>query len=180
MGIYKRCRVFRPSLNYISCPFNLLFTTSLCCADRSIRRIITNIRNDHHQMIKCYTTDKEDYLSQAFDSSPYFNSYALPAKKINLGGGEVHAVASSSNAASSEPEVHEETPVLRSQNNVHVGRKRPRALLEGGSMLTSRGSLNNINKVRGSGTKTKNSKFISRHQTIIWRSTLMIRGEKLF
>ena len=90
-------------------------------------------------MIKCYTTE-EDYLSQAFDSSPYFNSYTLPAKKINLGGGEVHAIASSSNAASSEPEVHEETPVLRSQNNVHVGRKRPRALLEGGSMLTSRGS----------------------------------------
>ena len=42
----------------------------------------------------------------------------------------------------SEPEVHAQTPVLRSQNNVHVGRKRPRALLEGGSMLTSRGSLN--------------------------------------
>ena len=40
-------------------------------------------------------------------------------------------------------------------------------------MLTSRVSLNNINnKVRGSGTKTKNSKFISQHQTIIWRSTL--------
>ena len=88
-------------------------------------------------MIKCYTTDKEDYVSQASDSSPYFNSYTLPAKKINLGGGEVRAVASSSNAASSEPEVHQETPVLRIQNNVHVGRKRPRALLEGGSILTS-------------------------------------------
>ena len=138
VGIYKRCRVFRPSLNYISCLFNLLFTTSLCCADRSIRCILTIIRNNHHQMIKCYTTDKEDYLSQAFDPSPYFNSYTLPAKKINLGGGgEVRAVASSSNAASSEPEVHVETPVLRIQNNVHVGKKRPRALLEGGSMLTS-------------------------------------------
>ena len=93
-------------------------------------------------MMKCHAADKEEYLSQVFDHSPYFNSYTLPAKKINLGGGEVHAVASSSNAASSEPEVHAETPVLRSQNNVHVGRKRPRALLEGGSMLTSRGSLN--------------------------------------
>ena len=71
-----------------------------------------------------------------------------------MGGGEVHAVASSSNAASSEPAVHAETPVLRSQNNVHVGRKRPRALLEGGSMLTSRGSLNNKKKVGGSGTKS--------------------------
>ena len=46
-------------------------------------------------------------------------------------------------------------------------------------MLTSRGSLNNINnKVRGSGTKTKNSKFISRHQTIIWRSTLKRKNLK--
>ena len=93
-------------------------------------------------MMKCHAADKEEYLSQVFDPSPYFNSYTLPAKKINLGRGEVHAVASSSNAASSEPEVYEETPVLRSQNNVHVGRKRSRALLEGGSMLTSRGSLN--------------------------------------
>ena len=75
-------------------------------------------------------------------------------------------------------EVHEDTQLLRSQNNVHVGRKRPRALL-GGSMLTTRGSLNNINnKVRGSGTKSKNSKFISRHQTIIWRSTLSEKTKK--
>ena len=41
VGIYKRCRVFRPSLNYICCVFNLiLFTTSLC-ADRSIRHILS-------------------------------------------------------------------------------------------------------------------------------------------
>ena len=81
VGIYKRCRVFRPSLNYICCVFNLiLFTTSLC-ADRSTRHILTIIRKDHHQMMKCYTADKEDYLSKAFDSSPYFNSYTLPAKK---------------------------------------------------------------------------------------------------
>ena len=95
-----------------------------------------------------------------------------------MGGGEVHAIASSSNAASSEPEVHAETPVLRSQNNVHVVRKRPRALLEGGSMLTSRGSLNNKKKVRGSGTKSNNSKISSRYQTIIWRSTLKRKNKK--
>ena len=77
-------------------------------------------------------------------------------------------------------EVHEDTPLLRSQNNVHMGRKHPRALLEGGSMLTTWGSLNNINnKVRGSGTKSKNSKFISQHQTIIWRSTLKRKKQKI-
>ena len=43
VGIYKRFSMFRPSVNYICCVFNLILCTTSLCADRSIMHILTII-----------------------------------------------------------------------------------------------------------------------------------------
>ena len=84
-GIYKRCSLFRPSVNYICCVFNLILCTTSLCVDRSIGHILTIIRKNQQQMMKCHAADKEEYLSEDFDPSPNFNCYTLPAKKLIWG-----------------------------------------------------------------------------------------------